>query len=619
MTNPARRLIPALLLLGLAFGAPLPATAQAPAEKVTIAHGFAMHGDVKYGPDFKHYDYADPSAPKGGEVRFATTGTFDSFNGFVLRGVPAGGLGNIFETLMVASADEPFTKYGLIAETIEVPEDRSWVAFNLRPEARFHDGSPITVDDVIFTFDMIKTKGHPFYRSYYADVIKAEKAGERRVRFTFGPGENRELPLIVADLPVLSKAWWSSREFDRTTLEIPLGSGPYRIEAFEPGRFVTYRRVPDYWGAKLPVNVGRHNFDAIRVDYYRDATVVLEAFKAGEFDIRQENSAKNWATGYDGPALTQGLIKKDEIPEQATTGMQGFIYNTRRAVFADRRVREALGYAFDFEWSNRTLFFDAYKRTRSYFDNSPLSARALPEKDEMAVLEPFRSQVPAEVFTTEYNPPKTDGTGNWRDGQRQALRLLREAGWTIKDQKLVNAQGQPLEFEILLSEPTFERIALPFAENLKRLGINPRVRTVDTAQYQRRVDTFDFDMIVASFGQSESPGNEQRDFWHSTKADVEGSRNVIGIKDPVVDRLIDLVIAAPDRHALEMRTRALDRVLQWGFYVIPHFHISVDRVAYWDRFSRPKVEPKQGFNQTVWWVDPRKDAALREKRSRLTR
>jgi microcin C transport system substrate-binding protein len=576
-----------------------------------------MHGDVKYGPGFRHFDYVNPAAPKGGEVKLAAIGTFDSLNPFILKGVPAAGMGETFDTLTVGSADEPFTRYGLIAETIEVPEDRSWVAFTLRPEARFHDGSPITAEDVIWTFDTLRTKGHPFYRSYYAQVAKVEKVGERKVRFAFGPGENRELPLIVGELPVLSRSYWSSRDFEKTTLDPPLGSGAYRVDAVEPGRSITYRRVKDYWAVKLPVKVGSDNFDVLRYDYYRDGTVALEAFKGGEYDFRAENVAKNWATAYTGPAVSQGLIRREEIPNEVPTGMQAFVYNARRPFFQDPRVRRALAYAFDFEWSNKTLFYGAYTRTRSYFSNSELASRGLPSPEEVKILEPFRGKVPEEVFTREYQPPVYDGSGNIRDGAREALRLLGEAGWTIKGQKLVDARGEPLQFELLLSDPTWERIALPFAKNLERLGIAARVRTVDSAQYQKRIEDFDLDMTVFVWPQSLSPGNEQRDFWSTRAADTRGTRNVAGIKDPAVDALIEVVVRAPDRKSLVERTRALDRVLLWGHHVIPHWHIRAYRVAYWDKFARPAIPPKYALGFDTWWVDPVREAGLAKRRGEV--
>lgn len=584
----------------------------------TKSYGLALYGDLKYGPDFTHFDYTNPQAPKGGTVRYSAIGTFDTLNPFTLKGSSAAGLSACYDTLMTGSLDEPATAYGLVAESVEIPADRSWVTFTLRKEARFNDGTPITPEDVIWTFDTLKTKGHPFYRSYYADVAKAEAVGERGVKFTFRSTENRELPQIVGELPVLSKAYWSTRDFEKTTLDAPLGSGPYKIETVDAGRSITYRRVADYWGVDLPVNRGRNNFDAVRYDYYRDSTVALEAFKAGAYDIRPENVAKNWAIGYDSPALRAGLIKQVEIPNRLPSGMQGFGFNTRRPIFADRRVREALGYAFDFEWTNKNLFYGAYTRTRSYFDNSELASTGLPSPDELKLLEPFRDELPPEVFTKAYEPPHTDGSGNIRDNLRAALGLLKEAGYSVKDEKLVNDKtGQQLQFEILLEQPEFERIVLPLTANLRRLGVAARVRTVDPAQYEERMRSFDFDMAVVVIGESLSPGNEQRDSWGSASADQRGGRNLMGIKSKAVDALVDLVIAAPDRASLVTRAHALDRVLLWGFYVIPNWHISAFRIAYWDKFGRPDVAPKYGINLSSWWVDESKVAALEAKRSGL--
>ncbi|MDZ7754679.1 MAG: extracellular solute-binding protein [Gammaproteobacteria bacterium] len=586
------------LLLALAVLAP-PLQAAAP------AHGIAMHGDLKYGPDFAHFEYANPDAPKGGDVKQAAIGTYDSFHPFVLKGMTPSGIGLLFETLMVGSDDEAFSQYGLIAESVEVPEDRSWAIFNLREEARFHDGTPITAKDVVFSLDALKKDGHPFYRSYYKNVDGGEALDTHRVRFTFSGGDNRELPLIVGQLPVLPAHYWSDRDFSKTTLEPPLGSGPYRIKDFEQGRSVTYERVPDYWGADLPVNRGQYNFDTLRYDYYRDTTVALQAFKAGAYDFRQENTAKDWATGYDFPAVRDGRVIKEEIPHQQPQGMQAYAFNTRRAMFADPRVRQALGYAFDFEWTNQNLFNGAYTRTRSYYSNSELASRGMPSPAELALLEPHRDQVPAEVFEGPYEPPRTDGSGRLRDNLRKAVGLLREAGWTVQDGRLTHtATGEPMAFEVLLVQPLFERVTLPFARNLKRLGIDARVRTVDATQYQNRLDHFDFDMVVASFRQSLSPGNEQRDFWGSEQADIPGSRNIIGIEDPVVDHLVDQIIAAPDRASLVARTRALDRVLLWSHYVIPHWHITHFRVAYWNKFARPAVSPKYDLGFNTWWIDP---------------
>jgi microcin C transport system substrate-binding protein len=597
----------ALLLVASAPSTPQPSA--------TTSYAVSMFGDLKYGPGFKHFDYVNAEAPKGGDVKLAAIGTFDNLNPFILKGVPAAGSGLTYETLMVGSFDEPFSEYGLVAESIEMPADRSWVAFTLRPEARFHDGSAMTVEDVIWTLETLKAKGQPFFRAYYAQVAKAEKAGDRKVKFTFGPGENRELPLIVGQLPVLSRAYWSKRDFEKTTLDPPLGSGPYRVESVEPGRSITYRRVKDHWAARLPVRVGHDNFDSLRYDYYRDITVAVEALKGGAYDFRQENVAKNWATAYSVPAVTQGLLKKEGIRNEVPTGMQGFVYNTRRPVFQDIRVRRALAHAFDFDWMNKNLFFGSYTRTRSYFSNSELASRGLPTPEELKVLEPLRGKLPEEVFTREYVPP--DGS-NQREALREALRLLGEAGWTVKDQKLVSARtGEAMTFEILLSDPTWERIALPYAKSLERLGVTARVRTVDSAQYQNRIDNFDFDMVVTVWGQSLSPGNEQRDFWGSAAAALPGSRNLAGIKDPALDRLIDQVITAPDRKALVTRTHALDRALLWGAYVIPHWHINLFRVVYWDKFGRPAVSPKYALGFNTWWIDPQKEAALARRRGEV--
>ena len=598
----------ALLLVALV----VPRTAPAAGGKVTVAHGLSMYGDLKYGPGFTHFEYTAPAPPKGGAVKLAALGTFDNLNPFILKGVAAAGIGELFDTLMVQSADEPFSEYGLLAEAVEVPEDRSWAAYTLRPGARFHDGSLLSPEDVIWTFETLKTKGHPFFRSYYAKVARAEKVGPRTVKFTFSPGDNRELPLIVGQMSVLSRAYWTTHDFGKTTLEPPLGSGPYTVAAVEPGRSITYRRVKDYWGARLPVNAGRNNFETIRFDYYRDGTVALEAFKARAYDFRQENVAKNWATAYDVPAVRDGLIKKELIPNEVPTGMQGFVYNTRRPVFADRRVREALGYAFDFEWTNKNLFYGAYTRTKSYFSNSDLASRDLPSREELRILEPFRGKVPDEVFTKAHEPPTTDGSGEVRQNLRIAFGLLEQAGWVVRGGKLVDARtGEPMTFEILLDQPDFERITLPFVKNLERLGVTAHLRTVDTAQYQHRLEDFDFDMTVKVWAESLSPGNEQRDDWTSEAARTPGSQNLAGIRDPVVDRLVDLVVAAPDRSSLVARSRALDRVLLWGFYVIPHWHIQAFRVAYWDKFGRPRIAPKYtlGFPDT-WWVDPTREAAL---------
>jgi microcin C transport system substrate-binding protein len=606
------------LLLGLALLAGAPSQAAEPA--VTKSHALSLAEQPKYGPDFKHLDYANPNAPKGGFARLHSIGSFDSFNPFIIRGDAAAGLGQVFETLMTAPEDDSLSEYGLIAESVEVPEDLSFVIYNLRPAARFHDGTPITADDVIFSFNTLKEQGQPFYRFYYANVAKVEKLADRRVKFVFSGPPNRELPQIVGQIPVLSKAYWSGRDFSKTTLEPPMGSGPYKVKSFEPGRFVLYERVKDYWGSDLPIRRGTQNFDQIRYDYYRDQTVALEAFKAHQYDFRVESSSKDWATGYDFPARAAGLVKLAALPHERPVGMQGFAFNLRRDKFRDPRVREALGYAFDFEWSNKQLFYGQYTRTRSFFENSELAATGLPSPAELALLEPWRGKVPDEVFTTAYQPPKTDGSGNIRSNLRKAASLLREAGWKVVNNRLVDPKsGRPLEIEFLLVSPQFERITMPFIRNLRRLGVTGRVRTVDPAQYQNRVRDFDFDAIVATFPQSLSPGNEQRDFWSSEAADRPGSRNLIGIEDPAIDALVEKVISANDRESLVTATRALDRVLQWSHLVIPQWHIRSDRIAWWDRFERPRTKPAYGIGFSSWWIEPSRDEVLRQREQSVPR
>ncbi|MGC2856813.1 extracellular solute-binding protein [Novispirillum sp. DQ9] len=597
----AAALVALPVLLGLALGT-APAAAQAP--EVKPVHAMAMHGEPKYGPGFEHFAYVNPQAPKGGQLRMFAVGSFDNLNPFILRGSAAVGSGLAYDALLTSSADEAFTEYGLIVESLEVPEDRSWVIFTLRPEARFHDGHPITADDVVFTFNVLKEKGAPHYRFYYADVAKVETLGERRVKFTFGGGVNQELPLIIGQMPVLPEHYWKDRDFAATTLEPPLGSGPYRVKSFEPGRFIVYERVKDWWGKDLAVSKGFYNFDEIRYDYFRDTTVALEAFKSGAYDLRVENIAKEWATGYDFPARAQGRVILREFEHDMPSGMQGFAFNLRRPLFQDARVRQALAHAFDFEWSNQNLFYGQYRRTGSYFDNSELASDGPPGPAELALLEPLRGTVPDDVFTKVYEPPSTQAAGGLRANLRIAMALLKEAGWEVRDGALVNGQtGQPFVFEILLSSPTWERISLPFAQNLKRLGIQANVRTVDSAQYENRMNSFDFDMAVTVWGQSLSPGNEQRNYWGSEAAGQEGSQNYAGIQSPAIDALIAKVITAGDRDDLITAVKAMDRVLLWNHLVIPHWHIPYTRVAFWDKFGMPADVPMQGVQLFSWWYD----------------
>lgn len=606
---PTPKSLPLIGLLVL----PLFTTIAYSATESARVHAIAMHGTPKYGPDFKHFEYVNPDAPKGGTVRLAAIGSFDSLNQFIIKGQSASGIGSIYDSLTVASADEPFTRYGLLAESMEVAEDRSWISFKLREEARWHDGKPITADDVIFTFDTVRRDGAPQLKFYFAGIKKIEKISDREVKFIFVNGENRELALIVGEQAILPKHYWEGRDFTKTSLDRPLGSGPYRIADLEAGRFIVYERVDDYWGQNLPVNIGRNNYGSIRYDYYRDTSVIIEAFKAGEFDFRNENSSKHWATAYNLPEVENGLMKKEEIKHNRPSGMQGYVYNTRRPLFEDPLVREALAYAFDYERSNRTLFYNQYTRSRSYFQNSELEAKELPGKEELKLLEPHRDKIPARVFTTAYHPPKTDGTGRIRRNLGAAVKLLKQAGWNVKDGQLRNDKGEAFEFEIMLVSPLFERITLPFTKNLERLGIKTRVRTIDTAQYIKRLETFDFDVFVFAWGQSLSPGNEQLNFWSSQAAEQAGSQNFAGIKDPVVDELIGKIISAPDRESLIVRARALDRVLQWNFYVIPHWHLDYDRLVYWNKFGRPEITPIQGAQFGTWWVDKEKEEKLKGK------
>ena len=584
-------------------------------------HGLSLMGDLKYGPDFKHFDYVNPDAPKGGKLRLSTTGSFDSLNPFIVKGQAAGLVGYIYDTLMTSTQDEPSSEYGLIAKSVAYPEDYSWVIYTLRPEARWHDGKPVTPEDVIFSFEALK-KGHPRYAYYYANITKAEKVGDQKVKFTFNQKGNRELPQITGQLFVLPKHYWEGtdangkkRDFSSTTLEPPLGSGPYRVKDVKPGKSISVERVSDYWGKDLPVNVGRYNFDEIQVEYFRDTTVALEAFKADQFDVRVESSAKNWATAFEFPAIKNGDVIKDVLTSKGAEPMQSFAFNTRRSKFADPKVRRAFNHAFNFEWANKNLFFGQYNRVNSYFANSELAATGLPTGRELEILESVRDQVPPEVFTTEYENPVNNDTKDVRRNLRTARKLLEEAGWSIKGGKLVNSKtGEAMQVEFLLVSPLFERIVLPYTQSLKRLGIETKVRTVDSSQYQRRLETFDFDIVVGSWAQSLSPGNEQRNYWGSKSADRNGSRNLIGIKNPAIDKLIERIIFATDREDLVASTRALDRVLLWNHYLVPQWYFNGLRLARWNRFSFPDKRPTYGTGYPdTWWHDPTKTATIKGK------
>ncbi len=585
--------------------APPPVNLSSPRAEAPAEEGLALYGKPKYAPGFTHFDDVRLDAPKGGTLRLASLGTFDTLNPFTLKGIAAPGAELVFATLMTPSLDEPFSQYGLVAESVRVAPDRQWVSYHLRPTARFSDETPILPEDVMFSFTILRDKGHPSYRSYYRDVASVTKIGPRDVLFTFKTAGNRELPLIVGQLPILPEHAWKGRDFAATTLTPLIGSGPYRVDEVVPGRSLALRRVTDWWGADLPTSKGRYNFDVLRYDIYRDATVALEAFLAGKYDVRMENIAKNWATAYTTDAVKDGRIVKREVPNGLPAGMQAFVFNTRRPLFQDRRVREALGAAFNFEWANMNIAYGLYTRTTSYFENSDLAAQGLPSPEERTILAPYRDRLPPEVFTHAFAVPKTDGQGENREGLKRADSLLREAGWVLKNGRRVGPNGEVLRFEILDDSPAFERWVHPWIRSLARLGVEAQFRLVDSAQFQNRLNTFDFDVTVHVFPQSLSPGNEQRDFWGSANADRPGSRNMIGIKDPVVDALAERIPRATTRAELITLCRALDRVLSWGFYVVPHWHTPVFRVAFWkDRLALPANLPPYGLDivGTGWAV-----------------
>jgi microcin C transport system substrate-binding protein len=586
---------------------PSPARAAEPEWR----HGLSLFGELKYPAGFERFDYVNPEAPKGGRARLFALGSFDSLNPFTFKGSAAGIVGQTFDTLMDASLDEAGSEYGLIAEAVKKPDDFSWVTYRINGAARFHDGSPITPEDVIWSLEALKA-AHPFYNSYYANVTAAEQTADNEVTFRFSEAGNRELPQIVGQIPVLSKAWWTgkndkgeTRDINNTTLEVPLGNGAYRITEVKPGKSVTIERVKDYWAADLPVNRGKNNFDEIFVIYYRDNTIAMEGFKGDEYDFRAESSSKDWATSYDFPAAKRGDVVKEEIYLKNPDGMQAYVFNTRRERFADARVRQALNYAFDFEWANQNLFFGQYARTASYFANSELAWTGLPEGRELEILNEVKDQVPPEVFTEEYKNPVYATPQDKRNNLRTAAKLFSEAGWTVgNDRVLRNAKGEDFTIEFLLVSPLFERVVLPYVSQLELLGIKSTVRTIDSAQYERRVQAFDYDCIVGSWGQSLSPGNEQRNFWGSEAADREGSRNFVGIKNPAVDKLINKIIFAKDRDELVAACRALDRVLLWNHYVVPMWNIPYERVAYWNRFGRPEKLPDHSIGfPAIWWWD----------------
>lgn len=586
-------------------------TWAASAQDVPTMHGLSLYDAPQLEEDFSHFPYVNPDAPQGGALIRAAIGSFDSTNPFIVRGTAASGLTLIYDTLLVNNPDEPFSMYGLLAEGVRLDPDRQWMEMDLHPEARFHDGTAVTASDVVFSFRLLRDEGEPFYAAYYADVSSIQALNDHTVRFEFEKNNSRELPLILGQLPILPEHYWKKRDFTKPTLSPLLGSGPYRIAHVDPGRRITYQRVEDYWGRDLPVNQGRHNIDRLIFDYYRDQTVALEAFKAGNVDMRIESSARNWATAYDFPAAQQDFVTRQSIPNGQPVGMQAYVMNLRRDKFTDVRIREALNLAFDFSWLNDNLFYGAYQRTHSYFENSDMAAQGLPSDGELAFLEPHRDQLPQEVFE---EPLPIEHPQELRPRLREALGLLRDAGYQVENGQLVNrTTGVPFTFEVLLYDSQFERIVQPLLRNLARIGIKGNIRIVDVNQYLSRLRSFDFDMVVASFPQSANPGNEQREYWTSDFADQPQSRNLIGLKDPVIDALVGQLIRADSREALDTTAQALDRVLRWGFYVIPQYHLAATRVALWDKFAYPQPFPEYNLDLAAWWVDPQRAKAVNQR------
>lgn len=602
------------LILSLVIGFPAWAT-------VSESHGYAQFGALKYPANFSHFDWVNPEAPKGGTMRFMGSGTFDTLNAYTFKGTSPISTANFLqygvtglnEPLMAGtgsydpSGDEPTSSYGLIAKSVEYSEDRSWVVFNLRPEAQFHDGKPITAYDVAFSYRLLLREGHPQYRTSLQEVKRVDILNRHRIRFVFKRSGNPLLILRLGELPVLPQHYWKDRDFKATTFEPPLGSGPYRITQINPGRGLTFERVKNWWGEKLPVNRGKYNFDRVEVEFYRDSHVAFEAFKAGEFDFYIEQQAKNWANGYRFPAVARGEVIRAEIPHQIPTQTQALFMNSRRTDFAERKVREALGLMFDFEWTNRALFNSSYVRANSYYPNSEFSATGTPEGAEWLLLSPYRKQLPKRLFSEPFAMPQTDGRGIPRETLRRALGLLAEAGWKPSGQYLLNAKGQPLQFEILLVNPNLERILQPFTENLASIGIQANLRTVDRAQYKQRLDQFDFDMILLTLPQTLSPGLEQSLYFHSSQATVKGGKNYAGVNHPVVDALLDKLLSAQTRDEQIAATRALDRVLLWQHYTIPNWYINYHRLAYRNRFAFVTTPPFT-LGLRTWWLKPTENA-----------
>jgi len=602
----------ALLFLGILFAA----TAVNSQEKIIKAHGISMFGELKYGPDFKHYDYVNPNAPKGGEFSTWGFGTFDSLTPYILKGQAAQLATVFFESLMTGSSDEPDSVYGLLAESIEYPESRQWAIFNIRPEARFSDGTQVTAEDVVFSHKTLTEKGRPVYKVIYEDFEKIEALSPNRVKFTFREGvPTRRLPLTAAGMPVFSKAYYEGRDFAESTLDIPIGSGEYTIQKVEPGKTVSYKRRDDYWGKHLPVNIGRSNFDVIRIEYYADYTAAFEGFKGGVYNFREEYLSKLWATSYDFPALQKGWVVKDTLPDGTPSGAQGFFFNLRLDKFKDPRVREAISMAFNFEWSNKTLFYDLYERTDSFFENSPMQATGTPSAGELALLEPLADKIPTQVLSAEaYSPPVSKPAQLDRSIIRRAKKLLTAAGWTVQEGKLKNAAGEVMTLEFLNDSPSTTRIINPFIENLKRLGIEASLRNIDAAQMAEREKVFDYDMVSVRYSMSLTPtGTSLRQIFGSRAADQDGSANRAGVKSEAVDALIDAVDQANSREELNTAISALDRLLRAMHIWVPNWYKGSHNVAYLDFYEYPEKLPPYAMGEMdFWWYNAEKAEKLKE-------
>ncbi len=592
---------------------------EAYADKTNKSYGLSAFNTLKYGPNFKHFDYVNPNAPIGGNIRLMGIDSFDSLNPFILKGVPPAGVGLVHATLMVRAMDEPDALYGMVAQTIEMPDDRSQITFHLNPIAKFNNGSPITAEDVVFTYQTLVSKGHPQYKFIFSGVAKVSILDRHSVRFIFKTANNRDLPLQVAAMPVLSKEYYNKNKFDKTTLKPPLGAGPYQITKVDPGRSITYRRIKNYWGERLPVMRGRYNFQKISVLYFRDRDVAFQAFFSGAYDFREEFTSRSWATQYDNKnPIKDKRIVRDTLPDARPSGLQAFFFNMRRKKFKDRRVRAALDYAFDFEWTNKTLFYSLYERTNSVFANSKLAASKKPSPNEIKLLERSGTKLPREIFLQPYQSPITDGSGRNRKNLRKAMKLLQSAGWKIVNNKLVNKKGKPLIIEFLLYESTFKRILNPYVQNLKRIGVDAKIRIVDIANFQFRVQQYDFDVVIQRYIQPNTPGIEQKTYFNSKSANVPGSRNLAGIQNPAVDYLIEKIIAAVNRTELVTAVHALDRVLMWNHYMIPQWYKGVHNIAYWNKFERPKQKPKFSLGLLdTWWYNANKASMIAAGRAPL--